>query len=229
MSRNIQHSGWTKHRKKILAVFLLLVAAVLLFTVPMPEPERIRDVVATTGKWGPIVYVALMVFFTQFPLPRTVWTIAAGLLFGPIVGSIAAIIGLSLSALLSFSLVRKLGGEWVAKKSKGSPKLSILQSIVADRGWIAVLGMRMVPAIPFSILNYACALSFIPLPVFLFSTIVGSAPNTVATVMATDALAQGSSPWILAMSFVVVVSGFSLSAKEFLRWRAELNKLASQE
>lgn len=229
MSEHSQHSRWTQHRKKIYFLLALLAAVAMLTLVPVPSPEKIRDWVSQSGQWGPLVYIALMVFFTQFPLPRTVWTIAAGLLFGAVTGSIVAVLGLSLSAFVSLLLVRRLGGAWAEKKSRSERKLAILRGIVAERGWIAVLGMRMVPAIPFSILNYACALSLMPLPGFLFATIVGSTPNTIATVMATDALATGSSPWVLAISFVVVVSGFALSAKEFIRWRAQLKQAAPLE
>ncbi|KAB3523500.1 TVP38/TMEM64 family protein [Corynebacterium sp. zg254] len=213
-----------KYRKIFLAIVLLLALLAVMRFAPLPDPEDIRNRVQAAGTWAPVVFIVLMVFFTQFPLPRTVWTIAAGLLFGAVLGSVVALIGLSLSAMISLTLVRRLGRRWVEKKTQGDNRLHLLQGIVAERGWIAVLGMRMVPAIPFSILNYSCGLAMMPMAGFLFSTVVGSAPNTIATVMAADALASGSSPWILALSFVVVVSGFALSARELLNWRAQLKQ-----
>ncbi len=228
--RKLFRMWWGSSLKtRILTIGIPVALLLLVMVIPTPHTAVIRSWVASTGGWAPATFIALMVVFTQLPLPRTAWTIAAGVLFGEVTGSIVALIGLGISACVSLLLVRMLGRPYVERRTHGDPRMEMLQSILASRGWVAVLGLRMVPAIPFSILNYSCAVSSIPLVPFLFATIVGSAPNTVATVIASATVATGGSPWILVLSVVVVLFGFALSAREFRNWRAMMKKQEQED
>ena len=52
-----------------------------------------------TGPWFVVVFAALYVVFTLFPLPRTIWTVTAGILFGPWSGFALALVSLTLSLI----------------------------------------------------------------------------------------------------------------------------------
>lgn len=206
----------------LLLIILLLVTVVVV--VPVPEADSVQETVSATGVWAPLTWLVLMVASTQLPLPRTVWTISAGLLFGALLGAVLALVGLAASALLSFVLVRRLGARAVRETSDpgNHARLAVIQELLAERGWVSVLGLRMIPAVPFSLLNYACAVTRIPTGPYLAATVFGSAPNTVATVVAADAVLNGGSPWTLAVSAVVITVGMLTAGREIRMIRARV-------
>ena len=71
-------------------IFATLVAVVILVAVavyaPMPTAVQLRDWATSVGPWFPLAFLAAHVVVTVFPFPRTAFTLAAGLLFGPALG-----------------------------------------------------------------------------------------------------------------------------------------------
>ena len=68
----------------ILAAIVILVAVALL--VPLPTAVQLRDWATSVGPWFPLAFLAAHIVVTVFPFPRTAFTLAAGLLFGPYLG-----------------------------------------------------------------------------------------------------------------------------------------------
>ena len=66
------------------------VAAVILVAVavwvPLPTAVQLRDWATSVGPWFPLAFLATHIVVTIFPFPRTAFTLAAGLLFGPALG-----------------------------------------------------------------------------------------------------------------------------------------------
>ena len=68
----------------ILAAIVILIAVAVL--VPLPTAVQLRDWATSVGPWFPVAFLAAHIVVTVFPFPRTVFTLAAGLLFGPYLG-----------------------------------------------------------------------------------------------------------------------------------------------
>jgi len=66
------------------AVMVTLVAVALL--VPLPSAVELRDWSTSMGPWFPLAFLAAHIVVTVLPFPRTAFTLAAGLLFGPLLG-----------------------------------------------------------------------------------------------------------------------------------------------
>lgn len=181
----------------LLVVLAALVAAALL--LPVPTPDELRSWALAVGPAFPLVFLVVHALVTITPVPRTVFTVSAGLLFGPVTGVAVATSATVVSALAALLLVRVLGREAVAARLRHRA-LRTVDARLARRGWLAVLSLRLIPVVPFSLLNYSCGVSAVRVGPFLAGTAVGILPGTVAVVVLGDALTGGTSPVLLAVS-----------------------------
>ncbi|MPZ65465.1 MAG: TVP38/TMEM64 family protein [Pseudonocardiaceae bacterium] len=164
-----------------------------------------RSWAVTAGPAGILLFVLANGLITVAPIPRTVFTLAAGLLFGPVGGVGVALAATTISAMLAFGLIRALGRDLVAPLlDRGT--LRSIDGRLRRRGWLAVASLRLIPVVPFSILNYCSALSAIRWRQFLAGT-VGVVPGTIAVVLLGDALTGSTSPTLIAVSVLCAAVG----------------------
>ena len=186
-------------RRRVVAVtatIVILVAVAIL--VPLPSAIQLRDWATAAGPWFPLAFFAAHVAMTVFPFPRTAFTLAAGLLFGPLVGVSIAVTASTLSAVLAVILVRAAG--WQLSRLTLHPRIESLDARLRDRGWVTVLSMRMIPAVPFAVLNYAAGASAVRLLPYTVATLIGVFPGTAAVVILGDALTGNVSPLLFVVS-----------------------------
>jgi len=190
---------------------LLALAAVLIFA-PHPNATEVREWALATGPLLPIVFFAVHVLVTIAPFPRTVFTVSAGLLFGPILGVTLAVSATAVSAVLALLIVRYLGREWVGARLT-HPSVKAVDDRLARRGWLAIGSLRMIGAIPFSIVNYCAGVSSVRVRHFAVATLIGVIPGTVSLVVLGDALTGNTNVGMLAVSaafFALGVAGLAL-------------------
>jgi uncharacterized membrane protein YdjX (TVP38/TMEM64 family) len=177
------------------------VVAVVVFRHGLPD---VRQTVAAAGLWAPLLFVLLHGAVTVTPIPRTVFTVAAGVLFGSVMGVVLAVTGTALAATTAFFLVRFIGGRLVEKHAHHKAVVWVRARL--DRnGLLAMVSLRLIPAVPFSVMNYASALSGVRFPPYLLGTVLGVLPGTIGIVVLGDA-AVGGRPHP-AMFLVSLVSG----------------------
>lgn len=176
-------------------VLLVVAGAAFLYVticVDIPQPAVWREW-SHSSPWVMWAFFFAYVLITQFPIPRTLMTLSSGLLYGPVVGAIIAMTATTVSAALSLSIVRLLLGDWMAPRLN-HPAVRNINARLRQRGWLPIISLRMVAGIPFSLMNYACALSPVCLLPFTVATFLGSAPGTIVTVALGDTFSgQGDS------------------------------------
>ena len=75
--------------------------------------ESIQATVARAGVWAPLGFIALVLVRQLLAIPSVLVLTSAGLLFGAPLGALVGGIGISLNALLIFSMARFMGRDWI--------------------------------------------------------------------------------------------------------------------
>jgi uncharacterized membrane protein YdjX (TVP38/TMEM64 family) len=189
----------------LVTVLLLLAVIVAVGLLPEPSPLQMRIWAQSVGVAAPLLFLLGHTLVTVTPVPRTVFTLAAGLLFGPVLGVALSLLATTLSAMLAFGLIRLLARRVVLPRLDHK-MLQAVDARLSRRGWLAVASLRLIPAVPFSALNYCSALSSIRFRHYLAGT-VGIVPGSVAVVVFGDALTRTTSPALLAVSLTGAVIG----------------------
>ncbi len=160
-------------------IFVALAVAVGLI-VGVPPLEQVQQTVASWGWAGGAVFVALYAAITLTPAPKNVLSVAAGLIFG-FAGALALVyLGALLGAGAAFGLGRWLGRDAVERYT--GTRVARLDELVRRRGLAAVIGVRLIPIIPFTAINYGAGLTAVRPRDYALGTAIGIIPGTVAYV-----------------------------------------------
>lgn len=207
-----------------LAVFAFIAIVIV---VPLPTAVQMREWASAMGAWFPIAFLGAHVVATVLPFPRTAFTLAAGLLFGPALGIAIAVTASTLSAFIALLGVRALG--WHLHWIHTRPGISEIDARLRTRGWPAVLSLRLIPAVPFSVLNYAAGASSVRVMPYLLATMVGLLPGTSAVVILGDALTGNVSPLLALVSLCTATLGVAGLIFETRRYRREQRSTSEQD
>ena len=163
-----------------IVLFLGLLAAVTLAILYRDQFDAtaLEAWVRDAGPVAPLLFVLLYAVAAILFLPGTVFTLAGGALFGPVLGTLYNLTGATLGATLAFLVSRYLVADWVAARAGGRVKQLI--NGVEGEGWRFVAFVRLVPLFPFNLLNYALGLTRLRLLHYIIATFVFMTPGAIA-------------------------------------------------
>lgn len=192
--------------RALLRLLALGVFIVVLFVVAASvfglSSEGVRDAVDDLGPAAPLVFIALSAALTVACVPGPLLAGASGLLFGTALGTPTAIVSATLGATAAALISRRFGASALDELS--GRRVTALQDWIAARGFLAVLYARILPAVPYNLVNYAAGLTRVPLAVFAAATAVGCAPRAFAYVALGGSLDDLGSPEAI-VAFAVLI------------------------
>ncbi|WP_082599185.1 TVP38/TMEM64 family protein [Yonghaparkia sp. Soil809] len=166
-------------RAAALGVFVAVAVAVGVL-VPLPSVDEVRAAVADLGPWGGVALALAYAAVTLTPAPKNVLSIAAGLAFGFWTALLWVYLGALIGAAVAFVLGRALGRDAVERFT--GARVAAIDDLLARRGLLAVLGVRLVPVVPFTAINYVAGLTAVRRRDYAVGTVLGIIPGTVAYV-----------------------------------------------
>lgn len=113
-----------------------------------------------------------------FSVPGAVWmTVAGGFLFGWLASAVYVVVAATAGATAVFLLARTVIGEsW---RTRAGPVVHRLEAGFRRDAFQYLLVLRLIPVVPFWLVNLVPALSGVPLRTYVLATLLGIIPGTV--------------------------------------------------
>ena len=209
----------TSHPGSPLAITRLVVLVVALVGVgvglAIGGTDGARDLLTEVGEgnWGFVAFVAAYALTVVLLLPGTLGTVTAGAVFGFPVGAAAALAGATIGSTCAFIISRAMGRD--GAQSLFGSRLSNIDDFIGRNDFTSILVLRLMPIVPFNLLNYGSGLTSVRLSRYVLASVIGMAP---ATLLATGLGAQADNPTgitflVLLGTLLVVLVGSSLWAR----------------
>ncbi len=149
-----------------------------------------------------MVFVLIYMAGSMLALPSVGFSLLGGVVFGFWPGVAYNLIGCNLGALAAFAVARALGRETVRSWVR-SDKLSKFENAVERHGYPVIVAFRILPILPFNVVNFGSALLRVRFRDYLAGTLVGTFPATVLfTYYAT--VPGGGRNWMLETAVLVI-------------------------
>jgi uncharacterized membrane protein YdjX (TVP38/TMEM64 family) len=115
---------------------------------------------------------------TSCSLPVSgVLTVVSGIIFGPLTGFLISLLACTLGGTVALFSTRFLFHDLI--KRRFSVHLEVINKGIEKEGAYYLFGLRMIPVIPFWLLNLLVGLTSMRVPVFAFTTLCGMVPVTL--------------------------------------------------
>ncbi|KAL2459189.1 SNARE associated Golgi protein family [Forsythia ovata] len=167
-------------------LLLLLIAAIVTACLTLPVEKLLKDFLVwieqDLGPWGPLVLAVAYIPLTVLAVPASVLTLGGGYLFGLPVGFVADSIGATIGAGAAFLLGRTIGRSFVISKLKDYPQFRAVAIAIRRSGFKIVLLLRLVPLLPFNMMNYLLSVTPVSIGHYMLASWLGMMPITLALV-----------------------------------------------
>lgn len=207
--------------KKKLSALILFGAVVLLtwYLSTVISPRQIQSALEGLGIWAPLAYIGLFVVLPAFFFPVAVLALAGGLLFGLWKGAVYTFIGAVLNCSLMFWMARYVGRsqiEALIQKRLSVQWQNRLAKLGGRDGFLFLIILRLIPAVPYNLINYAFGLTGMPYGTYIVASAIGIIPGTFAFINIGDKVLDVTSPdfWIAIGLLVLLLVVTTLLGKK---------------
>jgi uncharacterized membrane protein YdjX (TVP38/TMEM64 family) len=198
-----------------------IVFAVAAVTGSLPSPGEARDWGEGLGDFAYVAFVPLFVL-VNFIVTWPILAGAAGLLFGTAAGTPLALAGVTCAALAQMLVARRLAaghhGNLLPKRTKG------IEDFLTRHGAVAVMESRIVPLLPYGLVNYSAGLTRLEFRAMAVGTVIGAAPKVFAYTALGGSLGNLGSPEALVA--IALLAALALAGALFVRRQIALGRAA---
>ena len=213
-------SGW---RPPLLEIAITLAGIALLACLVLVIPElrhafeaavrgdsaEVREELDSLGVAGPLLILGLALIHAVVFYPAEIVDAAAGFVYGFFPALALVMTGWMLSGFLCYAIGRTVARP-LLERWLGPGRFERTEAMIERGGVTLLIGVRLIPIVPFSLTSYAAGAARVPPWRFAWTTAVGYLPITALSVYfgtrleglsLTDPLVWGSAAALLALLF----------------------------
>ena len=195
---------------------VLLASAALYLLLP---PEQIRELLSGLGSWAPLGYMAMFAVLPVFFFPVAVLALAGGVAFGLWQGALYTFIGAVVNCSVMFWTARYLGRQKIEALMEKRLDMKWRQRLakLEDReGFVLLIVLRLIPVVPYNLINYTFGLTGMKYPAYIFASALGIIPGTFAFINLGDKSMDITSPgfWIAIGLLLLLLAVTALLVKK---------------
>ena len=158
-------------------------------------------------------------------VPTYALEIVAGWAFGPVVGLVASVVGLTGAAVVSFGLAKAVVHDRLLRQMHESDRCEAVRLAMVGSGRfraaLIVALVRLAPVVPFGATNLLMASAGCPLSAFVVGTALGTLPRTAAVVIMASQMSElrfDHHPWLFVAS--LIATGIVITVLGYIAKRA---------
>lgn len=209
-----------------LLIFCLLITAVGVYLLGGLDQARVEAWLAAAGFWAPLIYICLYTIGTLLILPSTPLNLAGGAIFGLWWGTLWTSLAAVIAAGVGFWFTRTWGRDWMAARLRG--QWEAIDAEMHHGGLFYLFAIRLLPLIPYGIVNFAAGLTAIRARDYAIATLLGTVPGILPFVMIGSGLQSLRQGDILPILFALSLTGLLVGGATWYRRHRQPPKKSDQ-
>jgi len=195
---------------------------------------EVSDWIDSLGPWAPAVFVMVCIVAVVAAFPGSILAMAAGALFGTVMGIVLVSFATTAGAGVAFLLGRRFARDATERWLENNDRFRLLEIMTEEHGETIVALVRLVPLFPFNLVNYGFGLTKVDFGKYVFWSWLCMLPYTVVYVLGADifvrGISEGEVSWALLALLLVLCSALFIATRKARRALREIqSKLEGQE
>lgn len=211
----------------LLTLVCIVATALGVYLLGGIDQKQLQAWLTQAGIWAPIIYIALYTVGTILILPSTPLNLSGGAIFGPWWGTLWTSIAAVIAAVVAFAFTRTVGRDVVARKLAG--RWEAMDAEMRQGGLFYMFAIRLLPIIPYGLVNFAAGLTSIRFKDYLVGTILGTVPGILPFVLMGSGLRALKSGDVLPLMAALGLTGMLVGGATWYRRRRQSPKQALEE
>jgi uncharacterized membrane protein YdjX (TVP38/TMEM64 family) len=203
-----------------LTIFCLVATGIGILVIGGIDRQQLQGWLGNMGGFAPVIYILLYTLGTLLILPSTPLNLTGGAFFGVWWGTLWTTIAALVAAIAAFTFTRTIGRELVSQKLGG--RWNAVDAEIRQGGLFYLFAIRLLPIIPYGIVNFVAGLTSIKFKDYLIGTLLGTLPGVLPFVMMGAGITELSQGNILPLMAAFALTGILVGGATWYRRRRQV-------